>query len=345
MARDVEKNSIVVDNKNYAHINNDPNRAIIRKRRRFERWDGYKPKSLESFRKLMPFVMRTRNGSVNFFEDTFDVTEVVKYLDEKNKKLDEAKKSGDLKDFGNGKIPKYSYNLFFITLIVRLLTLRPWLNRFISRKNIYQRHDVEIAFPVKKQFDDVGEESTRFEVFDRDSNIEDVGEIIFDSIKGVKQTTRDPSGDFIGTATKLPNIFLTCLVLFLDFSIAIGFCPDFLRRVDTMQSSVLFSNLGSIGLKGAPHHHLYDRGTSSLLITAGSVRKEKIINIEDIDDIDELMNNKELLKERYVVDIKISMDERIADGFYYIKSFKLLEEILKNPYQLDERLKEVPIDD
>jgi hypothetical protein len=310
-------------------MNNNSNteRAYTRKRKRFERFDGYKVKnSIDSLRKLTPFLMKTRVGSTNYFEITYDATEIIKYLDEKNKKLKENPDP-------NNPIKQYTYTQLFIALIVRILALRPGLNRFVSRKNIYQRHNIEIAYMLKQDFSDKGEQQTTVETFERDSNIDDIGHVIHKSIKGVKEATSDKTGDFVGTLMKLPN-FLISLIIFFAFDALtnIGYCPATLRKIDTMQSSVMFSNVGSIGLEGAPHHHLYDRGTGSLLISVGRIRKEKYIGDNGVE-------------ERNVVDFKISMDERIADGFYFAKSFEVLKEILENPQQLDNRLKEVPIDE
>ncbi|MDR2967160.1 MAG: 2-oxo acid dehydrogenase subunit E2 [Methanobacteriaceae archaeon] len=300
-------------------------RVYKRKRKRWERFDGYKVKGIPSFQKLIPYLMRTRDASTNYFEVTYDIGEVIKYLNEKNRNLEENIDSNNL-------INHYTYTLFFITLIVRILALRPHLNRFVSRKNIYQRHNIEIAFVVKKEFSDEGEESTAVENFERDSNIDDVRYKLHDSIKNVKKTIDDNTGDFVDTLMKFPNFIVRFVVWIFDALIFIGYCPAILRKIDSMQCSVMFSNVGSIGLKGAPHHHLYDRGTCSLLVSVGSIRKEKYLTDNGVEEKD-------------VVDFKISMDERIADGFYFVKTFDILQKILQNPQQLDNRLKEVPIDE
>lgn len=306
--------------------NPNTERAYTRKRKKWERFDGYKVKSVPSFNKLTPFLMTTRNTSTNYFEITYDMDEVIKYLDNKNKNLKENPDP-------NNHIKHYNYNLFFIALIVRVLALRPRLNRFIARKNIYQRHNIEIAFIVKKDFSDEGEGSAAVETFERDSNIDDVGDKLYTAIKNVKETLDDNTGDFVATLMKFPNFIVSFVIWIFNALIYIGYCPAILRKIDSMQCSVLFSNVGSIGLEGAPHHHTYDRGTCSLLISVGRVRKEKYLT--DTGGI----------AEKDVVDFKISMDERIADGFYFIKTFDALKEILENPQQLDNRLKEVPIDE
>jgi len=311
-------------NNNNNKIDSNAERAYTRKRKRWERFDGYRVKNIPSFQKLIPFTMKTRVGSTNYFEITYDASGIVKYLDEKNRNLENSD--------SNSSINQYTYTQFFIALIVRMFALRPRLNRFVSRKNIYQRHNIEVAYMVKKDFSDEGDQSTTVETFERDSNIDDVGNILHDSIKGVKETSDDNTGDFADFLFKLPNFMVSFIVWIFDATTYIGYCPAALRKIDIMQSSVLFTNVGSIGLENAPHHHLYDRGTSSMLISVGRIRKEKYLTDNGVE-------------ERDVVDFKISMDERIADGFYFVKSFELLKEILDNPQQLDNRLKEVPIDE
>ena len=300
-------------------------RAYTRKRKKWERFDGYRVKNVPSFQKLIPYTMKTRVGSTNYFETTYDASEIIKYIDEKNRKLEEDSDP-------NNPIRPYTYTQFFIALIVRVFALRPRLNRFVSRKNIYQRHNIEIAYAVRKDFSDDGEQSTTVETFERDSNIDDVGHVIHDSIKGVKETSDDHTGDFADLLFKLPNFVVSFIIWIFDATTYIGYCPAALRKIDVMQSSVFFSNVGSIGLEKAPHHHLYDRGTSSLLISVGRIRKEKHQTDNGIE-------------EKNVIDFKISMDERIADGFYFVKSFEILKNILDNPQQLDDRLKEVLIDE
>ena len=55
-----------------------------------------------------------------------------------------------------------------------------------------------------------------------------------------------------------------------------GIMPASLMKGDPNYSTVLLSNLGSIGA-GAPYHHLSNYGTCSIMITIGTMRKEKRI--------------------------------------------------------------------
>ena len=43
---------------------------------------------------------------------------------------------------------------------------------------------------------------------------------------------------------------------------------------------------------------------------------------------------------RDMVDVGITLDERIADGFYFARSLKIVQHLLSNPELLDRPLKE-----
>jgi pyruvate/2-oxoglutarate dehydrogenase complex dihydrolipoamide acyltransferase (E2) component len=298
--------------------NSNSTRAYKREKQKGDRWDGYEVKDLDPFQKLIPFLMKTRSGSSNYFKESYDASEIVKYLNRKNKEIDSSE-------------IKYNYNQFFIAAIVRIFALRPHLNRFIAWKKIYQRHNIDVAYVIKKEYSDEGEESVVVSSFERDSNIDDVKSIVNPVIKGIKNEEKDDTGDFIDTFTKLPNFIITFIMWILDRLTDIGHYPNFMKPIDPMQSSVFISNLGSLGLSNVPIHHLYDRGTSSLFITVGKVHKRPIVTPDGIE-------------ERYMVDLGITMDERITDGYYLIQSLRLLKELFENPDKLDERLKEFPID-
>ena len=295
-------------------------RAYKREKQKGERWDGYLVKNIPSVQKLMPYLMKTRNSSSVYFRDTFDATNLVNFLNDKNKKLI----SDDISSLED--INRYNFNHFFMAAIVRVLALKPHLNRFVAGKKIYQRHNIELAYVIKKQFSDEGEESVTISKFERDSNIDDVAKVLTPTIKGVKDSTDDEHGDFLDTFIKFPSFIISFVVMLMDFFIVIGHSPTFLRKMDIMQCSAFVSNLGSIDLSTVPLHHLYDRGTCSVFITIGKVQK-----IEN--------------SENYEVEISATMDERVTDGFYMINSLKLLQHILDNPEQLDERLEYVPIDE
>lgn len=241
MSTDKSNNNLENQNNNFD--SSEP-RAYKRERQKGERWDGYKVKNILPFHKMIPYLMKTRVGSTNYFEASYEVDNLVEYINKKNEelKLDNADETGKT-------IEKYGYNQFFITALVRVLALRPQLNRFVANKTIYQRHNIVIGYVIKKEFSDEGEESTTISTFERDSNIDDVRKVLSEEIKGVRESSDDEAGDFIEFLMKLPKFLINFVVWIFDLFIVIGHMPKSLRGIDVMQASAFIANLGSIGLK------------------------------------------------------------------------------------------------
>ena len=90
---------------------------------------------------------------------------------------------------------------------------------------------------------------------------------------------------------------------------------------------MLLSNLGSIQCPCC-YHHLNNYGTNSILITVGVLKKDLKIMPDGS------------TQPRHILTLGFTADERIADGFYFAKSMKLVEYILQHPQLLDVPLKE-----
>ena len=95
-----------------------------------------------------------------------------------------------------------------------------------------------------------------------------------------------------------------------------GWVPSSLCNNDSNYATILLSNLGSIKCDSC-YHHLNNYGTNSIVITIGTIKENK---------------------GKYTVDISATLDERIADGFYFAKSIKLAQHIILNPNLLEEKL-------
>ena len=102
--------------------------------------------------------------------------------------------------------------------------------------------------------------------------------------------------------------------------------PESICKGDSNYATVLLSNLGSIKCN-AVYHHLNNYGTNSIVITIGKIHKEQVVNQDGTTSV------------RDVVAIGATADERIADGFYFARSIRMLEKVLKNPKQLENEIR------
>ena len=121
---------------------------------------------------------------------------------------------------------------------------------------------------------------------------------------------------------KIPRILLMPIIRIIRWLDFWGVNPKALTDGDTNYSTVLLTNLGSI--KGpAVYHHLNDYGTNSIVVAIGTLHKEEMVMPD---------GHKEI---RDVVDLGCTLDERIADGFYFVRSLKLVKHIFAHPELLD----------
>ena len=86
---------------------------------------------------------------------------------------------------------------------------------------------------------------------------------------------------------------------------------------------MIISNLGSIKC-GAIYHNLADFGSCSSLTSIGEIKNE--ITVTD-------SGEREIRK---ICEFGVTLDERIADGFYFAKSVNLIEYILQHPELLND---------
>lgn len=321
-----ESKGIIPDSAN----NNESNpKSSYRKEKTWgDRKDGWILKDLNSFTKLVPYLMTSRNSSAIYFKEKIEVSNFVKYVEEKNKEL-----SINPVKTPSGSIDKITYFNVFLAALVRLFTVKPHLNRFIAGKNFYQRKKIEVAFVAKKEFTDEGEETIIKESFQRDETLWSIVSRLKKEIKIVKTEDTDDATDLLNLFARFPKPVVHFFISFLDFLNYVGKYPKAVYTEDPMHASVFVANLGSIGIKNVPYHHLFDRGTNSVFICLGEIHKDRVY-----DDKTRKFFEKDL------VEISVTIDERISDGFYYIGAMNKFKEILNNPKVLEEKLEHYPID-
>ena len=104
--------------------------------------------------------------------------------------------------------------------------------------------------------------------------------------------------------------------------------PRSVVATDPYQSSAVLSNLGSIKLH-AGYHHLTNWGTTSVMCLIGEQKPRPFY--------DEAGN----MEMRESVDLGLTIDERIADGYYYAKTVRLIRTLLENPELLETPLSQM----
>ena len=221
---------------------------------------------------------------------------------------------------------KYTFFHVILTALVKTVTLRPKLNRFYANENYYQRNKVTAGFVIKKEFSDGSEEAMAQLEARPDAPIDTIHEEIRQRVQATrseqKMNTTDNSMDILN---KLPRFLSKAAIRFIRWLDRHGWCPDFLIGDDPNYSSVFLSNLGSIKLRSG-YHHLTNWGTCSLFCVIGEKKWTP------------LYDQNGLVEMRETVDLGLTVDERIADGYYYSKSIRLFKYLLEHPELLEQPL-------
>lgn len=289
-------------------------RDLEKQKRRFgDRKDGYLLRDLDSVHFIMPIIYPSRCDNEAYIAETVDLTNINAYLEQKN---------------ANDPVFKYTFFHILVAAVMKTITLRPKMNRFIANKNTYQRNEVSAAFIVKKQFSDNGGEGLAFLRAKDDSTLDSLHEDLYRQITSCR-SGKDSSGtdDTMEILNKLPRFISKFLLWILTRLDVHGWIPQSIISTDPYYSSVLLSNVGSIKLKSG-YHHLTNWGTCSLFCLIGEKSMRPVF--------DENGN----VSMREMLDLGMTIDERLADGYYYAKSIRLLKHLLQNPELLERPLSE-----
>lgn len=272
-----------------------------------DRRDGTRVKNLNGMNYIMYHLKKKRSNSEVFINYSIDVTELIKYVEKINK---------------NNK-RHITYFHVFATALAKVIYNRPYLNRFIVNGHFYDRNEVSISYVAKTKFDDDSEELMQVIKIKEYDNLFTISDTISNRVQKTrsnKSSGTDNLVEKIGNMPKPIRAFVVAIFKFLDKH---DLVPKSMTKEILYYSTILMSNIGSIGCKTAIYHNLTDFGTNSGIVTIGKIYKKEIIN-ED---------GKKQIKD--FCDFGITLDERIADGFYMIKSVQLLEYILNNPKLLE----------
>lgn len=259
-----------------------------------DRKDGKWIKPKDTIQAIVPFIMPKRCDAEVSSKVDIDVTELIKFVDSQKEE-----------ELGY----KMTYFHAITACFAKTVYNRSALNRFVKNKRLYQRNKITFAFIAKDKLSDKGEERiVSIDIEPKDNIMTLSKKVAVDVFKVRKEGTNDMEG-ILKFFTSLPNFILSIIVKIVMILDKYGLLPDSLTNKDTNYATILLSNLGSIKTNSV-YHHLNEYGTNSVIVTIGTIREEK---------------GKKL------VDITATLDERIADGFYFAKSIQLADYIARNP--------------
>lgn len=271
-------------------------------------------RNISGLNQIMIDIKPKRCDSDVYINQKIDVTNLCDYM------IKTKKKNSDL-----------TYFHAFVTALGKTFYNRKKLNYYVRNRHLYEHKDIVISFVAKIFFDDKSEEVMLLVPINEDDNIFTISDKIRSKVEKLRNKNKDfdkkGANNAIIILGKLPNILRIPIVGILKLFDKWGILPSSLMEDNLYYSSVIVSNLGSIKC-GAIYHNITDFGTCSGIITIGEIKEEEVI-----------IDGKKVI--RKFCEFGVNLDERIADGYYFVKSLKLLEYILNNPKLLENNCSEV----
>jgi hypothetical protein len=269
----------------------------------FSRSDGDLLKGLSPERRIIPFLMRGRNESAVYHEQTYDIGKSRRWL----------------RDFNRANPPQAA-TLFHLFLWASSQGLHrfPSMNRFVSGERLYQRRGVQVSFAAKREFTPTAPIVTVKKPFARDepfaAAVADVTGRITEGRSGEARTVDRE----LKLALLLPGFLLRLVLWFLRSLDRLNLLPRKMIDSDPLYASLLVANLGSVGLDNT-FHHLYEYGTISIFAVLGTQKKALALARDGKPET------------REVLQVRWTLDERIIDGYYAGESMKLVQKVMEDP--------------
>jgi hypothetical protein len=247
------------------------------------------------YRRMMGFLLRSRNESAVYFEQRLDLTRTLPWLEQRRA------------------------HLFHLVLhaIASMLHERERLNRFTVGRRIYQRKGVYLSFAAKKAMSDDAPLATIKRRFEPGQTFDALVASLTGDIKEARSDKPSHIDKELKVLLKIPGFLLAFLIAGLKRLYAWGLAPRSLVDTDPMYTSAFVANLGSLKIDAA-YHHLYEHGNCPIFVTIGQIAEVPTV-------VDGKLVAKPMLTLRY------SYDERIEDGHYCARALKIVEQRVENP--------------
>lgn len=250
----------------------------------------------------MPFIMRSKNESVAYFEQTLDLTKTEAFIEAWNAR-------------GGRKITLYHLMMWGI---VQVLAKRPRLNRFVAGSSIYQRDGIWISTSAKKAMHDDSPVVVLKRRYAPEQSFTELVESMYSTLDEGRSDKKSHVDKELNVLLKLPTFLLRALVRLQMWLDAWNLLPMAFITPDPLYASFFLANLGSLKMN-AVHHHLYEYGNIPIFACIGKKERTPVF-AEDGS-----------VQSRMTCTIKYTYDERIEDGLYCAAALDLLRTIVEDP--------------
>ena len=268
----------------------------------FRRPDGRLARDVPPYRRIMPYIMPTRNESAVYFEQEIDLSRTLPFIEAFNQR-------------GPRRISLFHV---FLWAAIRALGERPRMNRFVSGGRIYERDGIWISYSAKKAMSDDAPIVVLKRRFDPTLSFRGLVEMLAADIGRGRSNEKSHVDKELSIVLRLPGPLLRWLTALQRRLDAWNLLPGAFIHNDPLYASLFVANLGSLKLD-APFHHLYEYGNTPLFAVIGRVRKIPVVA------------EGGQLAARSVCTLRYTFDERIEDGLYCAGALTFARGIIEDP--------------
>ena len=268
--------------------------------------DGRRLRTVEPMQLITGFLMKKRYDSMNMYEDTINVDAWDKYIKEK-------KAEGI----------KLSYMHIFIAGVVRMIALRPRLNRFVMNGKIYTRPKIWVSFTIHPELTFDSPDTTIKLCFEGTESILEIAEKINEAIQKetVQRTEENDTDKLARFFTAIPSGILNVVVAVLMWMDRHNMMPKSIIEFSPFHTTFYITNLKSLGINHVMHHTC-EFGTNGLFFAMGKEKQVPVV------EKGEVVIQKQM-------GFSLVSDERFCDGLYYALALREFRKIMKNPAALE----------
>lgn len=271
----------------------------------WNRADGSLVKDGSDLRRIMPYVMRTRNESVVYFEQRLDVGRAEQVL----RAFNEAH-------------PDTRATLFHVVLWAarQALAEHSALNRFVAGGRLYQRDGIWISYSAKQRMRKGAPLIVVKRRFEPDESFPDLVTATRSQLQSAKfGGTKSSVDGELGMILKLPGVLRRAALAAYRGLESIGAFPRVFVEPDPLYASMFLTDLGSLGMDPA-YHHLYEYGTIGIFGVLGRARVELIGDPAT-----------GRLEKRRIAALRWSFDERVEDGLAAGYGLRHIQRLIEDP--------------
>ena len=268
--------------------------------------DGRRIRNVDPMQLITCFLMKKRYDSMNFYEDSINCEAWDKYIKEK---AEQGIKIG--------------YMQIFIAGVIRMLALKPRLNRFVMNGKLYARPKIWVSFTIHPELHIDSPDTTIKLAFDGTESILEITEKINEAIRKetVLREGENGADKMARVLTSLPSWLLNAVASIALWMDRHNILPKSVIEFSPFHTSFYITNLKSLGVNPV-FHHTCEFGTNGLFFAMG---KEKQIPV---------VEKGEVVIQKHMPFTLVS-DERFCDGLYFALALREFKKIMKNPKLLE----------